>query len=804
MSTIEPDYIPPTARLFWMAHHFRIASTHTDRYELECLDGYENPRTLPKAKVVGLKQSGDLIIEPFYFDWDGKPAKANSPIHMLASKPPAEVRQTMLAYTKAKLLDRAYKAGKVTLYETQPKPCSDRRRRHSGKVTIDVWLKENEAIIQAACYPFYLLDPDAPKPNAKPRVGQQGLPAIGSASKIKKDRAKLATRNFKITDLSPNIDAMRRGGRKIAPDMAAFVKVQIRQVMLRPERMNLSQFRRHVGAELRDIPSMKKRTPPSRGAIENLIENLDSARVIAAWFGIKKATEGSTIVTEGMEYSYPGELVLMDCWKIDLVARLTEQGGWIFVSDPDLKEWGVRRRLWVAWVIDACSRAILGLALGLSESSELTTRALRMAASNKELQCLDADCEATPIPPIGFDGLLTDIGDAFTHPYFMVPALSLIPNADVGPGDNAHLRGLLERFNGTVKQYLLSYFTGTTFGNVVAKGDYNAMERASADVETLGRALWLQVNDVYNLSAHRGNDGQPPINRFEDRFLSNGVADPYSEERIRVAFGREFMLPVTRQGVCFASNYYVSGRLQSYLRDNGKQKNGRPRKVRAKIDLSNLGRISVYFEGDWHTLAGPRRMENIGFTDWQLTRQRLRKLYGEQAEANADIVASALRKLERMGTAARLKSQIRDMSYDSEEVVKAVNRIRLRIKEDETPTEVGRYLAFDSQTDEAAFPALGTDLDAEAEIEAAEDPYADIPAEDRAETDFGLDNADIDQDGDLIEQEIPGGDDPEPPDDQTESQPGESSKPAPKKKSQPTPAAKQFAFLPQPTRKKTS
>lgn len=805
MSETDIGYIAPTARLFWMAHHFRIAATYADRYELECLDGYENPRTLPKAKVASLTLSGDLVIEPFYFDWDGSPAKTHSPIHMLASKPPAEIRRTMLAYTKAKLLDRAYKSGKVALYETQPKPRSGRRRRHTGKVTVDVWLKENEAAIQAACYPYYLLDPDAPKPNDRPRVGQLGLPAIGSASKIKKDRAKLSSKNFKITDLSLDIDGMRRGGRRIAPDMASFVKVLIREILLRPERMTLAQFRRHVSAELKAVPSMRKRTPPSIEAIENIIGTLDNAKVVAARFGAKKSTESRTIFTEGPEYSYPGELVLMDCWKIDLVARLDEQGGWIFVSDDDRKQWGVRRRFWVSWVIDAYSRAILGLALGLSESPELTTRALRMAVTDKELQCLDADCEATPLPACGFDGLLTDIGGSFKHPYFMVSALSLVPDADIGPGDSAHLRGLLERFNGTVKQQLLAYFTGTTFGNVLAKGTYDSMERASADVQTLGRALWLYVNDVYNLSPHRGNDGQPPINRFEDRFLSNGVPDAYSEEQVRIAFGREFMLPVTREGVCFASNHYYSGRLQSFFRDNGKQKNGSPRKLRAKVDLCNLGRISVYFDDEWHTLAGPRRMGGVGFTDWNNTRRTLAKLYGEQAEANADIVARALLKLQQMGTTARLKSNVRDMSYDSEEVVKAVNRIRLRIKEDETPTEVGSYLAFTSETDEAAFPAVGTDVDAEAEIEAAQDPYADIEADVREETDLGLDDANIDQDGDVIEHEF--SDDQDPPvREREESEAGKPSKPEKKKKPTPAPAlsAKPISFLPQPTRKRTS
>ena len=806
MTDNDPGYIDPMAKLFWAAHSFRIAATHADRYELECLDGYENPRTLPKEKVRNLKLSGDLTVEPFYFDWDGKPAKSAAHIHMLSSKPPAEIRRTMLAYTKAKLLERAHKAGKVALYETQGRPRSNRRRRHTGKVTVDVWLKQNAAVIQAACYPFYLLDPSAPKPNERPRVGQLGLPALGSASKIKKDRAMLAGKDFKITDLCSDREAMRRGGRSLAPDMTAFVLVQLKEVLLRPERMTLAAFRRHVAAELKDTKSMRLRTPPSITSIETLIGTLDDAQVIAARFSPKKAVENRTIYTEGPEYTYPGEMVLMDCWKIDLVARLNEQGGWIFISDPELKLSGLRRRLWVCWVMDACSRAILGFSIGLSESSELTTRALRMAITDKTLQCEDAECEADPIPPIGIDGLLTDIGGAFKHPYFMVPALSLVPDADLGPGDNAHLRGLLERYNRTVKDQLLAYITGTTFGDVITKGDYDSMRRASMNVKTLGRLLWRWVNDGYNLSPHRGNDGQPPINRFEDRYLKHGTADVYTPERIRIAFAREFNLPVTRQGACFASNYYVSGRLQAFFRDNGKQKNGKPIKLRAKIDLTDLGRISVWIEGEWHTLVGPRRVQKVGFTIWQETREFTKKLYGDQAAVNADIVSRALLKIERMGTQARLEAQIKDMSFSSEEVVKAVSSIKLRIKEDETPMEPGRLLAFDASSTEAQFTTSGTNPYLDTEIEVAEDPYADAGDDQRAETDLGLDDADIDQDGDLLDddaedQDISGvvGDDATEP--EVDVGTDDDSQALSQDRSDPKSIAEILAFLPQPTRR---
>ena len=745
----DPNDVPPTARLFWMAHYFRIVATFLDRYELECIDGYELFRALPKDKVEYLRQSGDLVIEPRYFDIDGRPAKSGSQIHLLAGRPPSVVRRTLIAYTKASMFNRAYKAGKTVLYETRPASKSQRRRRKSKAVTADVWLKENEAAIHAACRPFYVLDPNASAGHEKPRLGQFPPPSLGSVSTLKKDRAKIARKGFRITDLCPKIEDMRRGGRRLADDMASFAIQEIKSVLLRPERMNLSAFRKHLSAQLRSDPKMALRRAPSLAALRGLIGTLQDASVVAARFGEKEAIECRKIYTEGPVYTYPGEMALMDCWKMDVVARLSEQGGWIFVSDPELKEWGLRRRLWICWVLDACSRAILGIALGLSESTDLTRRAFRMAITDSTLQSRSAGCTGEPLPVIGLNGMLTDISTSFDSPYFQVPARTLVQDVDIGPGDSPELRGALERFNRTAKEGLLAYFTGTTFGSVTAKGNYDSMERASADAKTLGQAVWLWARDVYNRSAHRGLDNQTPYDRFLDTYNNYGAPDRNSEEEVRIGFGVEVLLPLTGQGCCFASNRYRSGRLQVFFSDNGCAPNGDPIKLRAKIDPADLGRVSVYFEGEWHTLAGPARMRGVGLTDWLETRRALAKLYGEQRAVHADIVAKALLRLEQLGTDARMRSNVRDQSYGSHDVVRAVKKIVLRIKEQEVAMQKGALLALDSTTNYASYPATGDDF--EDQIEAVEDPYADGEKV-RAETDPGLDDVDIDQDGELLKQ----------------------------------------------------
>ena len=100
-------------------------------------------------------------------------------------------------------------------------------------------------------------------------------------------------------------------------------------------------------------------------------------------------------------------------------------------------------------------------------------------------------------------------------------------------------------------------------------------------------------------------------------------------------------------------------------------------------------------------------MRRVGLTAWLELRRQLAQRYRDQYAVRAHIVAAALLQLQRMGTEARLKYQVRDMGYDSHEVWEAVNRVALRIKEDETPTVPGALHAFDVSSTEASFLTSG-------------------------------------------------------------------------------------------------
>lgn len=547
MIDLIDDDIPPTARLFWAAHHFRILSTHTDRYELECTDGFRLYRTLPRSQVRALKHCRDLSIEPYYFDLEGKPAGSGSRAQLLADRPVDEQRKAMVDYVLARELHKDHLAGKVRLYETQKPPKSGRRRRTTGAVTLDVWLRDNSPRLYVLCRPYFLLDPGAPQALEKPQKGQPGPPSLGSPSSLKLALRKYRRKGFSPVDLCPDRDAMRNGGRRMAPDMAVFCERHLR-ANLNPERMSMTGLRRDLRAALNAVPAMRERMVPSVQALENLIEGFPDAQVIGALFGTEVMDQTSTIRTKGPQYNRVGAMIIMDCWKVDQITLVKDGDGWILVNEELKEEWGVRRRLWVAMAMDACSRMILGMALGFSESSELTHQALRMTITDKSDWAKDAGCQAPPVPPVRGEVLLTDTGASFNNSFFEMAAVDLMKQVHIGPAGQSRLRGLKERFFRTLKDQVMGYFTGNTFGNIVLKGDYDAMGRASLIDGDLGRGLFLHINDIYSLSPHGGLQDQPPIDRFREKYSEYGARDLPTEEEVKVIFGIDVSLPVTRQG----------------------------------------------------------------------------------------------------------------------------------------------------------------------------------------------------------------------------------------------------------------
>ncbi len=731
--------LPPTSRLTINQYYFKIDRTFEDRYELISSEGYQIQRTMPRIDVPTLVKIGDLEVDPFYFDVDGNPARPDSGVKLLAAYPTDEIRDALIKNKICQIFYREWRAGLVSLATRKPRVKGTRRRRASMALPVDVWWEQNQLRLLEAIKPFLVLGAEGPANLPKRgRFRFSGF-SLGTAPSFKKDFEKFRSAGFALTDFIRNVDAMRRGGRKLDPEMRAFCLKEIRSVLLSPERMSLSLFRRYLTALLKHHPGrLKDKAPPTHQALERLILTLNHSLLIAARFGLKEMIDKANMWGDGPDFRRVGQMVIQDCWKVDLMVLMNDVGDWMVAPHDGGEENSLRRRIWASVVIDAFSRVILGFAFGLTESAALNRQALRMAVSDKTLYAQRAGCKAPPVPPIGIEAILTDVGTSFQGADFFVPALTLTRNTNIGPADAPWLRGLKERFFRTVKEQLLVFFSGYTFGNIVARGDYPAEERASLEMSELGNEFFLYVNDVYNISGHSGIDGQVPIERFKQGFNVLGGADVCTRDEVRLIFGVDLLLPLTRQGICFAANQYRSAELATFLGSRGPQK-----QMRAKVDPVDLGRISVFFEGAWHTLFAPRCMVGVGLTDWCIECNALERRYAAEAAVYEDIVADALLRLQRKGAEARLRARIRDLNYDNYAVAGAARRLKLRVRENGSPTTDRELLAYDSSSIEGAAEATGVDPDY---IEVFIDPDAQEVPPDRYADDADPEGVDIDGD----------------------------------------------------------
>jgi hypothetical protein len=60
-----------------------------------------------------------------------------------------------------------------------------------------------------------------------------------------------------------------------------------------------------------------------------------------ARFGFKKAREVKGNNAQGPRYTRMGEMVMMDCWKVDIVVLLKRCGIWMNLSRAQKREWGL-------------------------------------------------------------------------------------------------------------------------------------------------------------------------------------------------------------------------------------------------------------------------------------------------------------------------------------------------------------------------------------------------------------------------------------------------------------------------------
>ncbi len=210
------------------------------------------------------------------------------------------------------------------------------------------------------------------------------------------------------------------------------------------------------------------------------------------------------------------------------------------------------------------------------------------------------------------DDAMARYGTAHPWPVYGLPETLVVDNArhligrdlrdacgqlgialDPAPVRRPWFKGAVERQFRTHNTGLVHTLPGTTFSNVLQRGDYDAAGHACISLTRFGEILHLYLLDLYAQQWHTGVGGTPAALWERGRAAGVEPALPRDAAEVRILLGRSATRTIQRTGIDFSCLRYQSaeaGALRQRL------PLGAP--VRVKYDPEDLGALHVLDQTD--------------------------------------------------------------------------------------------------------------------------------------------------------------------------------------------------------------
>ncbi|MCJ2075553.1 Mu transposase C-terminal domain-containing protein [Methylobacterium sp. E-016] len=404
---------------------------------------------------------------------------------------------------------------------------------------------------------------------------------------------------------------------------------------------------------------------PSDRTVSARIASLSVFEIDAKRIGVEAATRTYRFITGSAGATRPGERLEMDEWKIDLFTLLSQTDLLKNLPDSILDE--LRSKRWQLCAgIDVATRCILGMHLDRNASTRNALATLEMAVSDKQSTATAVGALSPWMMAARFETVVTDSGSSFIDERFHRAVLNLGSSHDVPPAGLPHLRGTIERMFRTIGLQFVREFTGQSFENVVALGEYPAQDRASITIESFALGITRYVVDAYHNTPHAGLGGETPAHAWARLNKLYGVIPIPGRNERRAIFGLQLERVVGRHGVRFMGLDYRAIILRElYLKRGGIT-------VPIRVDPRDIGQISIEIDGDWHEVsAATSGFDGVTLADHTALCEQLRARYADRAKLTESIVLEAIRAIQARATAAEREATFMTRFNETEDVERA-------------------------------------------------------------------------------------------------------------------------------------
>jgi putative transposase len=324
---------------------------------------------------------------------------------------------------------------------------------------------------------------------------------------------------------------------------------------------------------------------PSESTIRRRILECDPRELSEARDGKKRSFDKFVPVMLQQKPKYPLERVEMDHTLLDL-----------FVVDDDTRQvWG---RPNLTTVLDCATGHPLGFYVGFEPPGYTSVMlALKHAIGTKsyirEMYKTEHDWLAYGIP----DVLIVDRGKEFLSKDLEDACDQLNIELVHCPPRKPWYKGQAERYFRTINQSLLHQQKGTSFSNVIQRGDYNSEKNAVISFSALMEMIHVWICDIYSQEYSKGVKGVPARLWEEGIKMIGRPALPSSKLDWEIALMKIETGSIQRTGIRHNNLHYQSnefGELQRKLQ----VKPINQRLVTFKFDPTDISKIYVYDEFD--------------------------------------------------------------------------------------------------------------------------------------------------------------------------------------------------------------
>jgi putative transposase len=288
---------------------------------------------------------------------------------------------------------------------------------------------------------------------------------------------------------------------------------------------------------------------PTRRLIKRLIDDIPAFDKHAARFGhmaavVKfRSVMGQDLATE------PLELFELDHTLLDLYV----------VDDEHGLPWG---RPYVTAVIDCYTRCIVGLYIGSVPPSGLSV-ALCLKDAFLPIDYRDIYPMIEHDSPFGVCWRVrVDNGLEMHGAQLEEACYQLGVTIVYAPRKRPWLKAIIERFFRTLNEEIAHVTRGTTFSNVIEKGDYNPEGFAVVRLSVLRQGLRKWIADVYHQRPHRAL-GVSPMQMWTNSIRPDQVRVPDDAKALDIVMGRPYHRRLTHKGIEFGNLRYNSEELRN-------------------------------------------------------------------------------------------------------------------------------------------------------------------------------------------------------------------------------------------------